>query len=130
MPARRPSVAALLLVVLIYGCYGPGWQPYALGKNPQAVDESQVIAFNADGKEYQLHAVRLTKDSISGVPWTEHATCDTCRVAFARAGISNVRTGNPGNGAWSVAGPFLGAVALLAVFASLWCASYGCNGNN
>ncbi|MGH7584026.1 MAG: hypothetical protein ACREL5_12450 [Gemmatimonadales bacterium] len=109
MPKRHPAVAALLLAIFVAGC-SAGWRPYSLAASPQPIDERQIIAFNAGGKEYQLHAVRVTADSISGIPWTAHVACEACRVTFGRKDVSNLRTGDPGRGTWSIVLPFVAIV--------------------
>lgn len=55
----------------------------------------------------RLHAVRLDRDTISGVPWLQHTNCDSCRVHFALADISEARVGDPGAGAWYLMVPIL-----------------------
>lgn len=65
-----------------------------------------------------MHGVRFSRDSASGIPWLEHLTRDTCRVAYALADVRGVRTGNPGAGAWALGAPIAivtGAGALLGL---------------
>lgn len=39
------------------------------------------------------HAVRITTDSISGVPFFQHPDCDSCRVSVPRAAVDSVLVG-------------------------------------
>jgi hypothetical protein len=52
-----------------------------------------------------------------GIPWLEHLTCDTCRVRYALADLSQTRTGDPGATAWNILLPVVvifGGLMLLA----------------
>ena len=60
----------------------------------------------------RLHAVQFTRDSVSGVYWIEHTTCDTCRTSYALKDVTGAQTGKPGRGAWLIAGPFIGLMAV------------------
>lgn len=55
----------------------------------------------------RLHGVEFSHDSISGIPWLEHLSCDTCRVRYALADVTGLRKGDPGSGAWFLLGPIL-----------------------
>ena len=44
------------------------------------------------GEHYELHAVHLTADTLAGVRYWHSPTCDSCRVAIARAEVDSVRT--------------------------------------
>jgi hypothetical protein len=71
----------------------------------------------------RLHGVQYSRDSVSGIPWLDHLTCDTCRVAYALADVTGVRTGNPGEGAWVVGAPIFiitGAGVLLGILLVLF----------
>jgi len=117
---RRPWTAVVLLGLFLPTACSPGWQQFKI-TYPMGVPERQIIAFESGGKTWQLHAVSIMRDSISGIPWTEHTDCDTCRVVFARKDISNVRTGNPGRGGWTVLGPVLAAAGAVVILAIVVC---------
>ena len=112
--------AALCLMVFITGC-SANWQPVQLAR-PQTLDERTVLQFHVMmGKKdslVRLHAVRLTKDSVSGIYWLDHTTCDTCRTGYALMDVTHAQVGSPGRGAWPIVLPFvaLGATTLLVLF--------------
>jgi hypothetical protein len=64
----------------------------------------------------RLHAVRLTNDSLSGVPYVKRPDCDSCRVSLPRAAVDSLRTGNPTAGLWKTVGlTFVGLLAVVVV---------------
>ena len=71
-----------------------------------AMNERAILEFHARDQLVRLHGVRFEQDSVSGIPWLEHLTCDTCRVHYAVADVSQARTGNPGATAWNILLPF------------------------
>ncbi len=87
----------------------------SLSRRRRRSTSKTIIEFHARQTLVRLHAVQFGKDSISGIPWLDHLTCDTCRVAYPLADVSGVRTGNPGAGAWVIAGPMLVVYAVLSV---------------
>jgi len=61
-----------------------------------------------------LHAVRLTSDTLFGIPFQQPPSCDSCAIALARAGIDSLRVGNQEGPA--IAGimlPLVGGLFLL-----------------
>ena len=76
-----------------------------------------MLEFRVRDTTVRLHAVRFDRDSVTGVPWLEHTSCDSCRVRFALADISEPHFGNPGAGAWNILLPFVivfGALIFVA----------------
>jgi hypothetical protein len=101
----------LLSALALNGC-GPNWQPVSVAQ-PRTLDAGTVLEFHAKDELVRLHGVKIERDSLSGIPWLEHLTCDTCRVRYALDDVSQVRTGNPGAGAWNIMLPFVLVVGLL-----------------
>src|SRR2546421_11326393 len=63
----------------------------------------------------RLHAVRLTPDTVFGVPFQQPPSCDSCRVAIQRAGVDSLRVGRSQEGA-AIVGimvPLVGGLLLL-----------------
>jgi hypothetical protein len=56
------------------------------------------------GRVEQWHAVVVTPDSLSGIPFNQPVSCDSCRIAYERAAVDSVRFGNPVAGFWKTAG--------------------------
>ena len=110
--------AALTLVLALGACAGPNWQPATV---PQArpLAERTVLEFRVRDSTVRLHAVRFDRDSLSGISWLEHTSCDSCRVRFALADINHARIGNPGAGAWNILVPFVVIVSALVAVAYL-----------
>jgi hypothetical protein len=65
-----------------------------------------------------LHAVRLESDTLSGVPFHKHPSCDTCRVVFAVAEVDSLRLGNRERTYFGVMG-LVAAFAALAIYVAL-----------
>lgn len=113
--------AALLLLLMVPSATGctPGWRAYKPGRGPVNVQppERQIIEFRVDSQLIRLHAVKFTRDSVSGIPWLKHTSCDSCRVGYALSGVSEMRTGCPGRPAWIIAIPFFTLIGLGVLFA-------------
>jgi len=97
--------AAVLALMAVTAC-SSNWQPVTL-LHPSPIDRKTVLEFQARNQLVRLHGVEFTHDSLSGIPWLEHLSCDTCRVRYAFSDISQARTGNPGAGAWILGVPML-----------------------
>lgn len=117
--------AALLLVLMVPSATGctPGWRAYEPGRGPVNVQppERQIIEFRVDSQLVRLHAVRFARDSVTGIPWLEHTSCDSCRVGYALARVSEMRTGHPGRSAWILTIPMF----VFAGFVLLWAVACG-----
>lgn len=113
----------LALTIALTGC-GPNWQPLTAPQltEPQSkpLDQRAVIEFRVKEQMVRLHGVRFARDSISGIPWLDHLTCDTCRVGYALMDVSGLRRGNPGAGAWWILGPLIGILSAGALVALSW----------
>jgi hypothetical protein len=91
---------------LILTACSSNWQPIALVQ-PARLDSRTVLEFRAKNELVRLHGVEFKGDSLSGIPWLKHLSCDTCRVRYAFSDVSQARTGNPGAGAWSIGLPLI-----------------------
>ena len=106
-PVRR--IVAVAVTALVLAACGPNWQPVTSAQ-PRVLDPGQVIEFHVKDDLVRLHGVQFRKDSVSGIPWLDHLSCDTCRVSYPLAGVSEMRTGNPGAAAWWLLGPLIAVV--------------------
>jgi hypothetical protein len=115
------SVAFLLaLVPVTIGC-GAGWhQPPALVPGP--MPSRQQVQVWSSGQARQWHAVAVTEDSISGVPFTKSPTCQACRVGIARTVVDSVRLGSPVAGFWKTVGVAIGGTIVVM---GIWCEAEG-----
>jgi hypothetical protein len=114
--------ANLLLLLTLAGC-SSNWQPVTLVQ-PSPLDSRTVLEFQAKNQLVRLHGVEFRNDSVSGIPWLEHLSCDTCRVRYAFSDISHARTGNPGAGAWIITVPMIIIVG-GGLFVALMFAGHG-----
>jgi hypothetical protein len=121
-----PVYLLLPLALLTVGC-GAGWhQPAALSPGP--MPNRQQVQVWSSGQMRRWHAVRVTEDSISGVPFAESPDCTDCRGSIARAAVDSVRIGNPAAGFWKSIGLALGVPTALM---GIWCeAEGGCHPGN
>jgi hypothetical protein len=116
---RRLRSHFLLAALLPQAACGAGWhriQPVA----PSSLPKRQQVQVWQGGRPLQLHAVRLTDDSISGVPHVRPPDCDSCRVGVPSASVDSLRAGNPSAGFWKTTGLVIGGMVVLA---AIGCAS-------
>jgi hypothetical protein len=85
---RRAAVGALSLLA---GC--AGWSYLELPADTVLAPRQQVQIWSGSTAQV-FHAVRVTEDSLFGVPFQKPPACDSCRVALPRAAVDSVRTGN------------------------------------
>lgn len=124
VPERGRWTSCLLLAAIALNGCGANWRPVPAA-TPQNLKPATVLEFHARDQLVRLHGVRFERDSVSGIPWLEHLSCDTCRVHYALADISQARTGEPGRAAWSIVLPVVGIAALLEVLHALVCGGFG-----
>ena len=109
---------------------GVGWACSAGWHRPQSelpaiLPARQQVQVWQHGTSLQWHAVRLTAESVSGVPFTKPVECDSCRVSLPRAGVDSLRLGNPVAGFCKTVAL---ATALLATPLIIYCWE-GCSAN-
>jgi hypothetical protein len=111
---RAGAVRTLVYITLLVpqGACGAGWHRIT-PPAPTTLPSRQQVEVWQGGRVLRLHAVRLTNDSLSGVPFVKPPDCDSCRVGLPRAAIDSLRTGNPTAGFWKMVG--LSLVGTLAV---------------
>jgi hypothetical protein len=118
--------AAGVGVGLLAGC-GAGWRRVAT-VGPGEWPRRQQVQVWSGTRSYQWHALVVTADSVTGIPFTRPVDCAGCRRGLTRSAVDSVRAGRPVAGFWKSFGLVVGgAVALLAVY----CGSQGgCNPGN
>jgi len=95
-PGRR--AAALLAAVFLPACGGM-WHRTDPEVPNTKVARQQVQIWVGDSA-LRWHAVRVTHDSISGIPFLQPIDCDSCRIALSRTAVDSVRLGDPVSGFW------------------------------
>jgi hypothetical protein len=114
---------AVLATLMLTTACSANWQPLTLVQ-PRPIDRKEVLEFRAKNQLVRLHGVQFSRDSLSGIPWLEHLSCDSCRVSYALSDVTQVRTGHPGNEAWVIGGPMLAVVGGGVLVAFLMAASF------
>ena len=105
------ALSVMLLFVLTVSC-GAGWhQPGVVG--PGTLPTRQQVQVWQHETVLRWHAVQVTADSITGIPFVQPIDCERCRVAVPRASVDSLRVGNPVAGFWKSVG--LGAAGLVAL---------------
>lgn len=120
---EKDFAALFLLLMLPQTACGAGWHRIDPQPSPALSTRRQVQVWHA-GHVVRLHAVTVTADSLSGVPYFKPAECDSCRVTLARGTVDSVRSGSPSAGFWKTVGlSFAGlmAAALVICGASQTC---------
>lgn len=107
--AARLAPAALVAL----GC-GAGWhQP--VSPVAGALPPRQQVQVWRGGTAFQLHAVVVTADSVTGIPYTRPVTCDSCRIGLPRAEADSIRLGNPVAGFWKSFGLVVGIPTAILI---------------
>ena len=113
MTASLRCLRSLALPAVLVGC-SPGW--HRVTPSPSAaLATRQQFQIWSHGRAYQWHGVRVSGDSVSGVPFTRPPDCDSCRVQVALSDVDSLRAGNSVAGFWS--GVMLGLSLGLLVYA-------------
>lgn len=110
MQEMRTRLLIFLAVTLSSSCASP--RTVALTPNTALKPRQQVEIWRG-GNSRTLHAVRLTNDSISGVPIHLSPQCDTCRVAIPTATVDSTRVVNGERSALLTVGLVIGAAAVV-----------------
>jgi len=111
----------IVLAALTAAC-GAGWHR----QNPApsgALSPRQQVQVWQGGTALRWHAVRISADSVSGVPFLRPVSCDSCRTGLPRASVDSMRMGSPVAGFWKTVGLISGAFVLAGV---IYC-SQGCS---
>ena len=117
LPRARPGRSLVLgwFALTQAGC-GAGWhRPAEL--NPKKLPPGQQVEVWRGGHAERLHAVIVTTDSVSGVPFLLPRACDSCRVARPLAGVDSLRLGHPERGFWKSVAVTLGTLAVVGLVA-------------
>ena len=89
----RPVIipcSCLVFALLAAGCSPASveWRPL---DQPTHVKRSHVVAIWSHGAVKAWHAVVITQDSISGIPYDMSLTCDSCRRSLPRSLVDSVQ---------------------------------------
>ena len=107
----KPPIPLVTLLLGIAGCSYMHWSPdppkglrYEPGQQVQIWTKDTMVRW---------HAVVVTRDSISGIPYQLSTTCDSCRLTFPWTAVDSALTGHPGSRFLDVVGSIVLTVAFL-----------------
>jgi hypothetical protein len=109
----RHAAAGLLLLAAACSSFQAG-RP--LGQVPLPVPPEQRLEVWSQGKRYPLNTVTVDADSLHGVRWWDHPSCDSCRVAIARTAVDSVRIPRDDGGETGALALIVLPIAFLAYF--------------
>ena len=111
-PRWYVATALLLLLSACSAALVPVPPPYSAAVPPRT-----VLRLYRGQSATDLHAVRWAADSVSGIPYFQPLTCDTCRIILARTAIDSVKQvkGREGLGMLAAALPFAVLAGIAAV---------------
>lgn len=118
---RTRAVAVMVAsCLLVQGC-GAGWRRPAEPVPGPLAPRQQVEVWQGN-RATRWHAVVVTADSVSGVPYFRPIDCDRCRVGVARSTVDSLRLGNPVAAFWNTIALVMAAgLAFLAIYCSQGC---------
>jgi hypothetical protein len=118
---NRSLTGAVVGISFLSLACGAGWRRRP-DLAPGPLSPRQQAQVWHQGRAERWHALIISPDSISGVPYLRPLDCDSCRLALPRTQVDSVRLGKPVAGFWKTAGLVVGIpVLVLAVL----CASSG-----
>ncbi|HTK55589.1 MAG TPA: hypothetical protein VL295_02110 [Gemmatimonadales bacterium] len=94
----RRTAPAGLLVLFLASC-GPGWHRTDVVPGTALEARDQFLIHHGTTTD-RWHAVKVSEDSVIGIPWLQPIECDSCRVALPRASVDSIRAGHPVGGFW------------------------------
>src|SRR4051812_38306367 len=83
-----PRIAIVASVLLLGACYTWRADNGALNRPHASRERFEVWSRNASR---EVHSLRLSGDTVSGVPYTLPPSCDSCRVQWLRSEVDSVR---------------------------------------
>ena len=122
---RQPARGIVLLLALVQPGCAVRWQATTLPASTE-IEPHRYAELWIDGRRHLLHRISAGADSVSGVPGGQSGDCAKCRVAYARAEIDSIRSGDPESG---MAGGVLLGVATFAAAMVLFCSQGQCAGD-
>ena len=122
---RLTAGVAGLGMLFLQGC-GAGWHRTDLLTPDSVGPRAQFEVWQGDSMQ-RWHALRVTGDSLSGIPYTRAIDCDSCRTALPRGAVDSIRLGHPVRAFWgTVVLIILTPVALFIGICSVsYCVSEG-----
>ena len=121
MPVMRVCrFGGLAAVLVAVSACGAGWHREPALETRQVAARQQAQVWQ-HGVANQWHALRITADSVSGIPFFRPITCDSCRRSFPRAEVDSIQFGNPVAGFWKTMALIVSPFVLLAIAVTITC---------
>ena len=118
MPSRVRALTALATIgALVWSTGCAGWHRVELANDATlALARRQQVQVWRGGASTVVHAVRVTPDTVYGVPYHRPPSCDSCIMAFPRSEVDSMRLGGAEGAALGIAiGSLVALVFLLYV---------------
>ena len=134
MSRVRVLVKPCTLVALVLWAVGcspsPYWGRRPLDQPTQIRPGDAVLIWN-HGAFNTWHAVVITQDSVSGIPYEMSLTCDSCRISVPRSQVDSMELGHirhhiDSKGVLQVAGAVGLAILVEAAVCTLIGATHDC----
>lgn len=109
---RRP-LALLVACLAIAGCAG-SWA-HAEPQSLSGLSWSERVRVWRPSGMVEWQVVRVTPDSLSGIPAWQDIDCERCRQVVARADVDSVQVVNPNAVPWPQVALGLGTVLLVVI---------------
>jgi hypothetical protein len=106
------SVTVVLAAAATSSACGGGWRRVE-DVTPRTFPTRAQIQVWRGGRFTLLHGLRLDSHTLSGVPFTQAPTCDSCRVQFALSEVDSLREGNKERG-------FLRTTGIVVAIGLVW----------
>ena len=103
---RSPTPRALrlfltgLCLALETGCYPVHWKRGEI--KPMPLGRLQQLKIWSGDTVFRWHAVIITYDSITGVPYKMSTKCDSCRLGLRLSSVDSIRVGYPSSPAKNI----------------------------
>ena len=115
----------LVAFVFLAADCSPYWGRRSLDK-PTPVKPDDAVLIWSHGAFNTWHAVVITQDSVSGIPYENSLTCDSCRRSLPRSQVDSMQLGYVRHHIDSkVVLQGAGAIALLLALEAAFCTLIG-----
>jgi len=112
----RLRIVAFTLAVLAVGCHSE-WRPRL--EEPASIKPHDVVRIWSSDAVAQWHAVVITSDSVSGIPYETSLQCDSCRRSMPLALVDSMKVSHATSGKMVLIGA--GAVVVILAAEALVC---------
>ena len=116
MRKGRQGLALCLAATWLLEACSAGWRQPA-DPVPTPFEPRQQVQVWQQDSVVRWHAVTVTADTVSGIPFLEPIDCESCRVAVPRATVDSIRVGHPVAAFWGSVGLVVGTILAVCFIA-------------